>query len=186
MRRAALFFLAIFLSQGVSWAALREEWKNQGKVRTHLFYDGKILVRSEADTNGDGKPDRYYHFFQGREFVLREYDSNYDGKIDKRNYSQWDANKTISTPNGNRMMKIPNPGYKIIWKEEDNNFDGVIDVYRDVRDKSKTKVGRKINTEPAAMDEEAPKDQLQENPGPEKPEAETRVETLNKKYGFTK
>ena len=153
------FFLLIFslVSVRVFAAALKEsaEDKNHDGKMDHWYWrDSKNhLVRQAVDNNGDGKPDQFYTFIHGgRDFVIREYDRNFDGKIDKRLLVHWDAGKTIPILNGTRMTRIPNPGYGSVWKEEDNDFDGMIDVYVDKRDKTKTRVGQKISTGDEKLD----------------------------------
>ena len=188
MRRARpviLFFVFFLLAQTASQAALREEWKadKDNKKRKHLFYNGKKMVRSENDTNDDGKPDQFYTYLGVRNFVTREYDRNFDGKIDRRTYGQWDNNRTITIPNGTRMMKIPNPGYRTIWSESDDNFDGIIDVYTDKRKGIKTKAGQKMDLLPMPVPtDEASPEQPATKKGQGKSEAETRVDLLNDRY----
>lgn len=92
-----------------------------------------------SDTNGDGKPDKFYTFLKGRMLVLREYDRNFDGKIDRRALAEWG---TIRYGPG----QPPMPGYLNLWSEEDNDFDGKIDVYKERGNKNppRDRIGKPI------------------------------------------
>ncbi len=90
------------------------------------------------DTNGDGKPDQFKQFLKGRSLVLHEYDRNFDGKIDMRKLSEWAMIRPVPG-------ESPLPGYRTVRREEDNDFDGIVDVYYDRNDKdSRLRVGKKI------------------------------------------
>ncbi len=175
---SAFFFLAVFSvfwATGVL-AAERAEVIDQdkdGRKETKIFYEGNLKVRSEVDQDGDGKPERWDVFdshgqmknlasdsnhdgkpdyfqelLKGRDLVLREYDRNYDGKIDERMLMRWDNNKKIPTFVRGKPGWIPTPGYTWIWIEEDNDFDGKIDVYgeRGHGHPSKARIGQKMQT----------------------------------------
>ena len=102
------------------------------------------------DTNGDGKPDRFSLFVKGRELVLREADRNFDGKIDRRALQRWNGDKKIRTFINNRVSSIPTPGYENVWVEEDNDYDGKVDVYKEKgkKDAGNDRVGKPIDTRP--------------------------------------
>jgi len=99
----------------------READKNfDGKVDRWDYYDEEEVYRRTAkDTNQDGKPDSWMFHEPGGAVKLREYDLNFDGKVDKRQLTEFTMDK---------RLKIPRHLY--IWKEEDKDFDGVIDAYR--------------------------------------------------------
>lgn len=149
----------------------------------YLYNSAGNLLRVATDANHDGKPDRFKEFLQGsRAFAIEETDTNFDGKVDKRRFLQWNANKRIPLFNNNRMTYIPNPGYVTLWREEDGNFDGLIDVYYEKASKnpSKTKVGQPMNPLPT-QSEEAEKPPKGSKPGEA---AESLVQQMNKKYGY--
>lgn len=102
--------------------------------------------RTAKDSNHDGRPDRFSLFLKERNLVLKEADTNADGKIDQRALVEWDANKqmTIMT---NRVERITVPGYRTLWKEEDKDFDGVIDAYyeRSKKDAASKKIGQRMD-----------------------------------------
>ena len=115
-----------------------------GRIDTWNSYDSKgVLKASAKDSNKDGKPDQFKTLLKGRDLVLKEYDRNYDGKIDKRQLAQWDANKRLPIFTNNKLEHISAPGYITLWTEEDNDFDGKIDSYRERGNKSpsKSKIG---------------------------------------------
>lgn len=121
-----------------------------GKVDTWFLYDaaGKP-TKTARDTNGDGKPDEYKDLLKGRMLVLKSADRNFDGKIDKRKLDEWKQDKTISTYLNNRIQKLPNPGYVTLWSEEDNDYDGKVDVYKEKGNKnpSRDRIGQYIESE---------------------------------------
>ena len=128
----------------------READKNfDGKIDQWDYYDHEEAYRSTAkDTNLDGKPDKW-RYIEGPGVNLHEYDKNFDGKIDSRWLSQFMMDK---------RLKFPRHLY--IWKEEDQDFDGVIDVYRvrGEKDPQPTRIGTPIDpnfkTIPEAVPEE--------------------------------
>lgn len=121
-----------------------------GKTDYWIWYrsDGTTL-RTCRDNDKDGKPDIYTLIVKPRALVLKEYDHNGDGRVDERVQQIWDGKKSISVPQPNgRIQKIPNPGYKTVWREKDTDFDGLIDEYTERGDKNAAvkKVGKKIQT----------------------------------------
>lgn len=115
--------------KGKPWYG-EEDADFDGKTDKWNYYDEKgNLVYIVMDTNKDGIGDTVRQFVKGRNLVLREYDRNFDGKVDKRALTQWDPDKKIVVPDGNRMNKIPTPGYITLWTDEDNNYDGKIDKH---------------------------------------------------------
>lgn len=131
-----------------------EDSNGDGKTDAWYYYNDKgVLTYVVADTNKDGQPDTVRRFLKGRNLVLREYDRNFDGKIDKRVLTQWDPNLTISVPNGNKMTRIPRPGYVALWTEEDNNYDGKIDVYKERGNKNpdQKRIGQPMDNEDSKL-----------------------------------
>ena len=190
-----LAVLFLILSQSILWAALRHEKKDKngdGKTDQWLTYSSNNkLLQKTTDTNGDGKPDQFHTPLSGsREFVLKEYDRNFDGKIDKRALTRWDGDKTIPIVMGNSVRRSPNPGYVTIWKEEDDDFDGVIDKYYMKKDKTKkeqpaeAKVGQPITTSPTPVREPESTEKLAEKTGPAATEDESRIQGMNERHGF--
>lgn len=192
--KTTLFFLTIFLlTQAQGWAGMREEKKDKngdGKMDQWFQYNSKgKLVQKATDTNADGKPDQFQTFPGGsRDLAIKEYDRNFDGKIDKRAWTQWDPSKTLPSVSNGRITHIPNPGYTTLKKEEDNNFDGVIDV--DYRKKEKgqkspvvnSRVGEPIDQALHSTDESDGASQTQSQGGSDIPK--TKVDRLNEQYGY--
>lgn len=187
---AALPFL---LAPSLVWAAIRQEKKDKdgdGKIDQWLSYNSaNRLLQKATDTNKDGKPDQFSTPLNGsREFVLKEYDRNFDGKIDKRTLTRWDGDKTIPIVMGNSVRRSPNPGYVTIWKEEDDDFDSVIDKYYMKKDKAKkeqlaeTKVGQPIDIRPAQVSEEAEKPKGKKDSGGAK--EGSLVQSMNERHGL--
>lgn len=117
-----------------------------GKVDTWTQYDDKgMTLRTAKDTNMDGKADYFKQMVRGRDLIIKEYDRNHDGKIDRRIMSEWDPNKKMSIFT-NKLESIAMPGYRNVWREEDNDFDGKIDAYweRKKPDAGKDKIGKPI------------------------------------------
>ena len=151
--QGAFFFLAVLFIFWASDDALAAETvkaidqDGDGKPERWMTYDSQGKIKYIAkDSNRDGKPDQFQEHLKGRNLITKEYDRNYDGKIDRRMLMRWDANKKITTFINNRPGSIPNPGYTWIWKEEDDDFDGKIDVYaeRGNKNPSKAKIGQAI------------------------------------------
>jgi len=118
-----------------------------GKIDSWSYFDeAGVLKNSARDLNHDGKPDSFSEFLKGRNLVLKEFDRNFDGKIDRRSLVQWDPNKGVNVYNGGRVQRIPTPGYTTLWSEEDNDFDGKIDVYKERGNKNPPteKIGKSI------------------------------------------
>lgn len=121
---------------------------HDGKIDAWLVYSdsGRLLQRS-GDGNGDGKPDQFMSFLKNRQITMREFDRNFDGKIDRRGLLKWDADKSISIWNQNQMQKIPIPGYVMVWREDDNDYDGIIDDFKAKPDRVRGEDGNPIVTE---------------------------------------
>ena len=118
-----------------------------GKPERWDTFDSHGQMKTLAsDSNHDGKPDFFQEYLKGRDLVLREYDRNFDGKIDERMLMQWDNNKKLPTFVRGKPGWIPIPGYTWLWIEEDNDFDGKIDVYdeRGNDHPSKTRIGQRM------------------------------------------
>ena len=119
-----------------------------GKIDSWMRYDkGGKLAHAAKDTDGDGQPDQYRQMLKGRNLVLKTYDRNQDRRADKRSLLLWKEDKSIPVYDGSKMEKISVPGYVALWTEEDNNFDGKIDAYREKGDDapSKKKIGQPID-----------------------------------------
>ena len=111
-----------------------------GQVDTWEKYDSKGTTASvAADTNHDGKPDQFKQMLKGRNVVLVESDRNADGKIDQRRLTEWGMRKL-----GPGQPQIP--AYITTWEEDDNNFDGKIDVYKEKGNKNpdQSRIGKAI------------------------------------------
>lgn len=158
--------------------------KETGKVFRRDYYNSKEQVaRRTYDRNKDGKTDEYWQFIQGgRDFVLKEYDRNNDGKIDKRVFSRWDAKKRMTVPQGTRLTYVAMPGYKSVWREEDNDFDGKIDVYRGKEVKgAPSRLGLAIDPNPALPEEE--EKTVAKKAG--KTATTKRVDRMNERFGYS-
>ncbi len=155
-----------------------------GKTDYERLHNSKgSMIQELRDSNADEKWDSFATFPQGtREIVLRETDRNFDGKIDRRSYEMWDANKSIVVPQATGFSRTPVPGYSVVWAEEDDDYDGIIDQYRNREDKTKDLKGKKMNVEHAAVPQEASKKKSVST----KTRSELHVEQLNKDYGYTK
>jgi hypothetical protein len=106
--------------------------------------------------------------------VLREVDTNFDGKIDKRRLTEWTLLKY-----GPGIPEIP--GYKNLWREEDTDFDGNVDIYTEKGQKTPSdKIGKPMDPS------------LTPIPGEENPEdggilgAQRLVDDRNERYGLNK
>ncbi len=127
-------WMLVFVWWGGSWAwaAPREETADvdkDGKIDRWLQYDEKGAMKRDAlDTNKDGKPDYWREFVKGRALIIREKDKNLDGKADYRSMDEWQIRKIPTVP-GQPAIQIP--GYVSLWREEDTDFDGKIDVYKE-------------------------------------------------------
>lgn len=194
--KAALFFVTIFLlAQTQGWAALREEKRDKngdGKIDQWLRYNSKgKLVQKAADTNGDGKPDQFQTFPRGsRDLAIKEYDRNFDGKIDKRAWTQWDPAKTIPSVNNGRMSRIPNPSYTTIEREEDNDFDGVIDAGYRKKEKGKKssevflKIGQPLDPKVSAFNENQESAKSNLPTPPDSSPGNSKINRLNEQHGY--
>jgi hypothetical protein len=209
---ALLFCAPVFASQrvedidrdGDGFKEARNFYQGDKLVRTEVDKDknGKpdvwswvvngVSVRTWYDTNGDGKPDKFYTDLKGRQLMLKEFDHNGDGKVDERREEAWDPNKAISSPRANGTMgRIPNPGYVIVWRERDTNFDGIIDEYGE-RGNAKAagkKVGKPID--PLAA-KQSPQEKEAVKGAPPQKEVDPKgpltkmIEEKNQKYDYNK
>ena len=155
MKKSVVIWMLIFFIQGgIALAAAPRVEKldadKDGKTDTWKYYDPQgHLSKSAHDSNGDGKPDQFKEMLKSRNLVLREYDRNFDAKIDKRSLVQWNPNKKV--PSGmvnNRLQYLNIPGYDTLWTEEDNDFDGKVDAYREHGNKnpSTERIGKPIDS----------------------------------------
>ncbi len=153
VHRIGILFAALAFSALTAQAAdtQKTEDKNKdGRIDAWYVYDANGRLKKTArDSNNDGKPDLYRELIKGRMLVLKSSDRNFDGRIDKRTLDEWKADKTITTYLNNRAQKLPNPGYVPLWTEEDNDYDGKTDVYKERGNKNppRDKIGRPIDTE---------------------------------------
>lgn len=117
-----------------------------GKMDHWETYDSRgVKVLIASDTNQDGRPDYWKHPIHAMN-ILREKDRNYDGRIDQRQATDFIYDK---------VLKFQRHLY--VWIESDDNFDGVIDVYRvrGVREPSPNRIGQKIDQTPWSSAKEA-------------------------------
>ena len=154
MKLRTIFFVGVFalfltvpLFAAPKSEALDED--KDGKIDAWFKYDNEgHLKKTARDTNKDGIPDTFTEMPKGRNLVLRESDRNFDGQIDRRWLTEWDPNKRLMT--GMNRNNIPQytavPGYVTLWAEEDNDFDGKIDVFHEKGNKnpSKERLGKPI------------------------------------------
>jgi hypothetical protein len=162
-----------------------------GKIDAWYYYNEKgALVREDRDTDKDGKPDAFYEYPEGsRQFVWKQYDRNGDGKIDRRLYKQWRPDRKTTLIIGSMPTSIPTPSYVTLIKEEDNDYDGIIDAYYEKGSKD-TKVGQPIRAL-CVKDSPSPESRQAQNSGqvPEQPKKTAdreRIERLNEKLAMTR
>lgn len=165
-RLSALVFLILLIALN----AMAEEKSEPGvwKERTSKG----VLIRTSRDTNADGKPDSHQLLLKGRILILREVDSNFDGKIDQRRLVEWTTFRY-----GPSQPEIP--GYRNLWREEDTDFDGIVDIYTERGQKTRSeRIGKPMNTALTPLPEEKkPSDKL--------PTAGERlVDDRNERYGL--
>ena len=146
-----LFSSAFFLSSlGPTFAKTAVKTSDHNKDGRPDFWEyddaSGHTQKTARDIDYDGKPDQFTEFLKGRSLIMREDDRNRDGKIDKRSLMQWEPNKSITVYNAGRMQKIPNPGYRTLWSEEDNDYDGKVDMYREqgVKKPKSLRIGQPI------------------------------------------
>lgn len=177
----------VVFKNGVRYTA-QDDKDFDGKVDHWSYYDEKgALKLSASDTNKDGKPDKWNLALKGRLLVQREYDRNFDGKIDRRALTAWGMIKY-------GPGQPATPGYITLWSEEDNDFDGKVDVYKEKGNKNppKDRIGKPINPQPARMEPEKPKPaaesdgEKQEAPtqGKSVSPADERIKRLNERHGL--
>ncbi|MCG3176159.1 MAG: hypothetical protein MOGMAGMI_01100 [Candidatus Omnitrophica bacterium] len=100
-----------------------------GRIDQWKLYDDKGRVSKVAeDASGDGKPDKWKQLLQGTVVQLKEEDRNHDGRVDRRVLQEFKADKRILV-SANPMRYAPAPGYVTLWKEEDTDYDGDVDVF---------------------------------------------------------
>ena len=119
-----------------------EDTDHNGKPDAWSKYDSCGQLKTKAkDTNGDGKPNQFIEFIKGRNLILKESDRNFDGKIDKRSLQEWGERRLVPG-------QPPIPGYVSLWTEEDNNFDGIVDVYKERHTSTpkESRAGKPIDT----------------------------------------
>ena len=182
-----MMFLAAVLLPALLFAeekTVEKDSDKDGRIDAWEVREGETLVRSAKDTNRDGKPDQFRQMMQGRSLVLRSFDRNFDGRIDKRSLNAWNPDKKIPVPEGTRMRYLSTPGYSTLWREEDNDFDGKVDVYWEKGQKDgapiSARVGQPIDVEekPAGQPEES-------NQNPDESPSERRIRLLNERHGLT-
>lgn len=125
MKRLSLVFLALYLFQTPLFAEEQpaanpdnplmraEDTDKDGKIDRWTKFDGNGHVMGALmDTNKDGKPDRILEYFKGATWSMWELDRNFDGNVDLRELDHWE-----------------NGRYVMFWRQDDSNFDGLIDAY---------------------------------------------------------
>ncbi len=140
MKKKCFWVLFMFLARMVLDASVTSAATENSKLKP---------TSMAKDTNHDGKPDRFTLLLKGRNLILREVDTNFDGKIDQRSLMEWDPDKKITIMTS-RIERIPNPGYAVIWREEDKDFNGKIDAYREKgkKDPEPSRIGQSMNPNP--------------------------------------
>lgn len=157
-----------------------------GRVEVWTIYDQKEKVKRRAkDTNKDGKPDLYQEMMPGGP-ILKEYDRNFDGKIDKRSLQVFNQDKKAPIFT-NKLEYISMPGYDTLWLEDDSNFDGKIDAYREKGNKEagKDKIGKPIDTSTAVEREKTEKPKPKPGQGSGKGQGERLVDKMNERFGLS-
>lgn len=138
-------FLGLIICAGTAAAlemapfVTRNDTDFDGSIDTWAYFDktGKLQATAR-DTNKDGEPDQFKQFLKGKSLILREFDRNFDAKIDMRKLSEWGV---VRRESGGRAI----PSYITLQREEDNDFDGIVDSYYDRYDRQSTlKIGQRI------------------------------------------
>ena len=103
---------------------------HDGRKETQRIYENDVLKRIVRDTNGDGKPDLFKEFLKGRNLIMVERDRNFDGRVDQKKLQEWSMRRLVPG-------QPPIPGYISLSKDEDNDFDGKLELHwkRDDRGK---------------------------------------------------
>lgn len=161
--------------------AAENDRDHDGKIDGWDFYDAQgILTRSARDSNADGKPDSFKLMLKGREIILREDDKNADGKIDKRRLTQWALIKRGPGDPGTL-------GYKTLWREEDNDFDGIIDVYKERgnAEAGKEKIGQAMDTNLTPVPDPEPKPAAGSAEDAKLSQEKRHVDRMNKRFGYS-
>jgi hypothetical protein len=133
----------------------KDDRDHDGRIDRWSYYSAAgVLYRIAHDRNLDGEPDSFKYMEKGRDIVLREDDKNYDGNIDRRSLTEWAYMKNTKTH-----------GYRYIWTEQDNDFDGIIDKYRVRGEKNPVpnKMGSNIALTP--KEDEPPSEEKKSNKG---------------------
>ena len=163
--------------KGGNRAETEEDKDFDGQVDKRYYYTAKgATYRTEEDMNKDGKPDRFRYLPKAtRELVLKEEDRNFDDKIDKRTMTAWKADKKFPYYDGKKMSYRPDPGYVALWREGDDNFDGVIDVYHKREKNSPSKLGQPMDQ---AHQTENPEKELEKANKPAAPQQKAKVRSM--------
>lgn len=160
----------VFLISLIALNAMAEE-KSEPRIWKERNSKG-ILMRTSRDTNADGKPDSHQLLLKGRILILREVDKNFDGKIDQRRLVEWTTFRY-----GPSQPEIP--GYRNLWREEDTDFDGIVDVYTERGQKAPSeRIGKPMKTALTPLPEE------KKSSGESTTSGERLVDNRNERYGF--
>ncbi|HTL70864.1 MAG TPA: hypothetical protein VL404_06195 [Candidatus Eisenbacteria bacterium] len=152
-----------------------------GVVESWVTYDsaGKMALLAK-DSNADGKPDKFQKMLKGPQLLLKEYDMNFDGRIDHRKIVEWTMIRySPGTPK--------TPGYRNVMREEDSDYDGKIDLYREKGNKDpKKKIGEPMDPKHAEKDPDKPKPAAAGGGGgaSTKDRLDRLIDTMNERYGL--
>lgn len=137
--------LAVSVSCGAVFAAdpelagktIQADQNKDGKTDRWITYNSNgVRALVAADADGDGVPESWSHPIRGL-MILREKDRNKDGRVDERMVTDFIHDNTLKFG-----RHLP------LWRESDDNFDGVIDVYKVRGEKapSPDRRGQKMDT----------------------------------------
>lgn len=154
---------------------------HDGRIDQWKLYNPKGSASKVCDdTNKDGKPDQWKQLLRGTMMILKENDRNFDGRVDRRVLQEFDANRRLFV-GGNPPKRLLVPGYVTIWREEDTDYDGDVDVFKQKGDPNpdKSRIGRAMGGNLFEVAEAAPPEPPSDPLWPE-----SRISQLNEKHGL--